>query len=250
MFCSSCGTQMNDNARFCPGCGAAAAAAQDPVSAQTPVQGRRITENIYLCPDGVYRWIYEFAMLKNPTILFTIWKIFGGIIAGIWLFLQLLTLIDGDMSAERFLGDTGIFAVIAAGAFVLSFLAYLIVAAGYGWKYIVIFEMDENGVTHTQMQQQFKKAQAVGWLTAMAGLLTGSPAIAGAGINTAVHDSIHTDFAKVKKIKVRRGRNTIYVNEALYKNQVYASAEDFDFVLDHIKERIPTLSVGKVKKTE
>ena len=39
-------------------------------------------------------------------------------------------------------------------------------------------------------------------------------------------------------------------NEALYKNQVYASAEDFDFVLDHIKERIPALSVGKVKKTE
>ena len=37
-------------------------------------------------------------------------------------------------------------------------------------------------------------------------------------------------------------------NEALYKNQVYASAEDFDFVLDHIKERIPAQDTDVIRK--
>ena len=245
MFCPSCGTQINDNSRFCPGCGALTGADSSAVSPETPLQGRKVTENIYLCPDGVYRWIYEFAMLKNPTVLFTIWAVFGGIIVGIWLFMQLLALIEGDMNAEQFLSGIGFLAVIAAGAFVLSFLGYLIVAARYGWKYIVIFEMDENGVTHKQMQHQFRKARAMSWLTAAAGLLAGAPAVAGAGINSAVHDSIHSDFSKVKNIKVRRARNTIYVNEALFKNQVYAASEDFDFVLNYISERIPAEAVRK-----
>ncbi|MBP3857224.1 MAG: zinc ribbon domain-containing protein [Ruminiclostridium sp.] len=238
MFCSSCGAQIEDHVRFCPECGTLTAKAAGSTAAQPKIQGQKVTENIYLCPDGIYRWIYEFAMLKNPTVLFTIWKIFGGIIGGVWLFLQLIALFEGGLNADSFIGSTGLFAVIAAGMLVLSFLAYLIVAALYGWKYIVLFEMNESGITHTQMQQQFKKAQALGWLTAMAGSLTGNPAMAGAGISSAVHDSIHSDFDKVKSIKVRRSRHTIYVNEMLFKNQVYAAADDFDFVLNYINERI------------
>ena len=31
----------------------------------------QISEKIQLCPDGKYRWIYEYDMLKNPSILLT-----------------------------------------------------------------------------------------------------------------------------------------------------------------------------------
>ena len=39
--------------------------------------GEKVTENIRRCPDGVYRWTYEYKMLKNPTVMFTVWKVLG-----------------------------------------------------------------------------------------------------------------------------------------------------------------------------
>ena len=41
------------------------------------ISGEKVTENIRLCPDGKYRWIYEFSMLKNPAVLRTVFKVLG-----------------------------------------------------------------------------------------------------------------------------------------------------------------------------
>ena len=38
-------------------------------------EDRQISENIILCHDGSYRWIYEFHMLKNPVLLMTVLKV-------------------------------------------------------------------------------------------------------------------------------------------------------------------------------
>ena len=250
MFCGKCGAQTDDNSRFCPECGAVTGKSEmgpgavtksspKPAKTQPPIQGRKMTENIYLCPDGVYRWVYEFKMMKNPTIFFTILKIFGSIIGGVFLFDLILMLADGDMNVENFFDTVKIFALIFLVLAVIAFVSYIIVAAGYGWKYIVLFEMDENGVKHTQMQKQFEKAQAMGWLIALAGIAAGSPTLAGAGINSAVHNTVSSEFSKVKSIKVLRHRGVIKVNEPLFKNQVYAEKEDLDFVLNYILARIP-----------
>ena len=87
MFCPNCGTQIDDNARFCPECGtktgkadigAAVLPSAPPVrqpAQEPPMQGQRVTENIYLCPDGVYRWAYEYKLMRDPTILITIFKV-------------------------------------------------------------------------------------------------------------------------------------------------------------------------------
>lgn len=42
----------------------------------------RLSPNILREPDGVYRWVYELSLFKNPTILFMLWRILGGIFAG------------------------------------------------------------------------------------------------------------------------------------------------------------------------
>ena len=190
-------------------------------------------------PDGVYRWVYEFNMLKNPMILLTVWKIFALILAGMWAFFGLLNLRDMSF-AEAFFGEAKALALPAAILLVLSLLAYAILAGIYGWKYCVLFEMDEEGVRHIQMEKQFKKAQAVGWLTAAAGLAAGKPGTAGAGLLSAAKNESATKFSAVRKMKVFPAMHTIKLDSPLNHNQIYAEGEDFDFVLEYISRRVPT----------
>ena len=43
----------------------------------------------------------------------------------------------------------------------LTILGYIVYVLMVGGKYIVLFEMDEEGVTHTQQPKQFTKAKAL-----------------------------------------------------------------------------------------
>ena len=45
---------------------------ENPVSVPVLQEQTDVTKNIYKCPDGKYRWIYELNMLKNPMIALTI----------------------------------------------------------------------------------------------------------------------------------------------------------------------------------
>ena len=202
------------------------------------LRGEKVTENIYRCPDGKYRWAYEFPMLKNPSILLTIWKIFGVLCLGWILLTFLINLFEGDMQGWLFdfLLTPGV--LIVPGILLgLSLIGYLIVAARYGWKYMVLFEMDEQGIVHRQMPAQYQKAEAMGWLGAMAGLAAGSFTVAGASLLSASKDSSVTEFGKVKKIIGRKRLQLIKLNELLEHNQIYAGGEDWDFVWQYITQR-------------
>ena len=98
------------------------------------------------------------------------------------------------------------------------------------------------------MKQQFDKAKALGFLTVAAGIASGKLSTIGAGLNSATRDSLSTDFDKVKKVKLSKFRNTIYVNAPLSHNQVYVRPEDLDFVLNYISERVPEDVRAKIKK--
>ena len=117
---------------------------------------------------------------------------------------------------------------------VLGVVAYIILAWMYGWKYIVLFEMDENEIAHIQMPKQFKKAEAIGWLTALAGLASGNLTTIGIGINSAVRNSMTSEFKNVKEVRSLKRQHVIKVNQLLNHNQVYAEEADFDFVLEYI----------------
>ncbi len=202
------------------------------------LQGQQITKNIWLCPDGVYRWHYAFDMLRNPTVLFTVWKVLGISFGAIYLFTMIVTLIqDGFSDVSKYWAETKPFLILTAVFLVISIIAYCIVAASYGWKYQVLFEMTEEKVTHIQMQKQFEEAQAIGWLTALAGAATGNLSMTGLGIDAAAKDKSVSEFKSVTSVKVRRRRHTIYVNQTLEKNQVYAGDEDFEFVLKYLLDR-------------
>ncbi len=210
----------------------------DPV-----LEGQRVSENIFLCPDGKYRWIYEFSMWRNPSILMTIFSIFFWILLGFWAFSFLFALLDGNPARwieslldPGMLGLAPIFFMpLLLGG--LSLAGYVVVASLYGWKYMVLFEMDEEDVIHIQMPSQFAKAQALGWLTAMAGAAANRPGVTGAGLLAASKNSMESRFSNVRKVIGRRGWDLIKVNALLGRNQIYASGGDYDFVWAYITSR-------------
>lgn len=213
-------------------------ASGEGIERKEDIQGTKVTDNIYLCPDGAYRWVYEFDMLKNPTILITTWKVlliaFGVVMA----FMLILQLFEGGFSDfSDFIGFYGPFLILIAVMLALGAVAYLIVAQSYGWRYMVLFTMTDTDIEHRQMKSQFKKAEAIGWLTAAAGLVSGNIGRAGTGILAATKDASVCTFERVKKVKAVRNRNVIYVNETLEHNQIYAENSDFDFVERFIRER-------------
>ena len=207
-------------------------------------QGQKIADSIYHGADGSYRWAYEFDMLKNPAILITTMKVlllsFGIVMA----FMLIVQLIDSTLdSLSEYLGFFGPFFILLGVFMVLGVIAYLIVAASYGWKYMVLFTMDENQIEHRQMKSQFNRASAMGWVTAAAGILAGRPGTAGAGVLAATRSASTSVLENVRVIKAVRGRNTIYVNQLLEHNQIYADGADFDFVLDFLIKHCPNAKV-------
>ena len=200
--------------------------------------GKKVTENIWLCPDGVYRWTYEMDMLRNPTIIFTVWKVLGISFAVLYVFTIIVDLFQGTIERFSDLWPASRVLLIVAGIiFVLSIISYCILAAIYGWKYQVLFEMTDEYVRHIQMPKQFKKAEAIGWLTTLAGVISGKPYMVGSGLNISAHNTTTSELKKVEYIRVRRKRHMIHVDYLLDKNQVYADTPDFDFVEKFILDR-------------
>lgn len=237
-YCKNCGQQLRDTDKFCPACGAQVdmddSLVPDPESlAPNDYEGPRVR----LCEDGKYRWKYEMNLITNPTIFLTVFKVFGGIVIGMFLVFDFFFLIDGDW--KGLWGMTKAGGLVLAIFFGLTILGVLILAAINKGKYIVLFEMDEEGIAHIVAPEQMKKAQKLGKITALAGAARGSFTTAGAGMLAASRDRSTSVFSRVRKIKSRRWLHVIKVNQLLYKNQVYVPDEDFDFVYDYIKSRCP-----------
>ena len=249
-YCPNCGSQLPDEARFCGSCGATIPAAEAPVQqadpqappapdpqpeapAYQPPAPEQLTGAVQLCQDGLYRWVYEVKMLKTPAILVTLYKIFGIVIAAVWLLICIMSGFD------NFLELTKWFLVILAGFAVLVALGYLIVAAVYGGKYCVLFEMNEAGLRHIQVPRQYKKAQVLSFIAVLAGAIAGNPTVSGAGILSASRNSLATDFRKVRTITPVPAQHLIKVNSPFSKNQVYVDDEGYDFVLNFIRSHCP-----------
>ena len=204
------------------------------------MEGKKITDHIWLCPDGKYRWAYEFKMMKNPVILLTVLKVFGIAAAAVALFSLIVDLFDDWKITLPDSDNMKILLIVILVFIGIIFLSYLILAGIYGWKYEVLFEMDEESISHIQMPKQYKKAEAIAWITAMAGLLTGKPAVAGAGLTAASGNVSTSEFSKVKRLVKRKGMQTIKVNSPFNKNQVYAETDaDFEFVWTFLKDHCP-----------
>ena len=140
------------------------------------------TERIQQGADGKYRWTYKLHMLKTSSIISEVfWALLITCLIT-WFIVFCLLLFSGEMSWEQFFASLGMIVLVLAILCVLCIPAYLIVAAMYGWYYIIRFTMDEDGITHEQLPRQMKKAQTLGCIVALVGLLAKRPTTAGSGL--------------------------------------------------------------------
>ena len=247
MYCKHCGKEINDDSQFCKYCGqqlnkTVAEAAKPQAQKSEPKKVKKINQqqeesslspNVLKGVDGIFRWSYGMNMWKNPTILITVWKVFmigamfpvllvtiltlfeDGIIDGFTIFFKMLLLMGSIMTG-------------------LVVIAYPIVAIMNGGSYQVIFELDDKGISHIQMDKQFKKNQVMAFITVLAGAAAGSPKVAGAGLLAGAKQSSYSEFNKVQKIVANSRRHVIYINESIQHNQVYVAKEDFEQVKAYI----------------
>ena len=270
MFCPSCGQELPDDSRFCFRCGAAventqqagnsdSTASSASGSADTPeevsarpkktrkkagqsemdIKGKKVTENIYLCRDGLYRWVYEMPMMKNPTILFSVWKVMGLSGGIVLLFMLILHLVEGSLNTETLMFLVKLAAILAGIFLVISILGYTLLAAIYGWKYVVLFEMNDKEIRHIQVPKQNSKAQVIAMITAMAGLASKNLTTTGIGMMNAGRSSSTTIYKYVKSVRPIRRRSVIKLSMGLSRNHIYADGDDFDFALDYILKHCP-----------
>ncbi|MDO4497749.1 MAG: zinc ribbon domain-containing protein [Bacteroidales bacterium] len=236
MKCKQCGQQLPSGAKFCGNCGAPVSSTKE----QDTDRGQQVTENIYLGKDGKYHWYYEFKLMKNPVVLYTILRVLAFCFFIVFLLLSIITLFASPSYRwlDDILGYAKVFVCLTPIMMILGAFSYVIWAGINGWSYCVMFEMDEKGVTHTQMPKQFKKAQAMSAVLMFAGIATGNVGRVGQGMLVKGHSSISSAWHLVRDVQIIRRHNTIKVNERMFKNQVYAYDADFDFVADYIVKHV------------
>ena len=194
-----------------------------------------------LCPDGKYRWVYDVPMLKNPSILNEVFRVLGISFGVVWMFVLLLGVCSDGFDLQTIWGITRGFLLLMAFFLVLGWVAYFFVSWYYGWKYSVLFIMDEQEVEHKQLPGTEGKARAIGKLTALAGAAGGKLGMAGMGILIANHTSLSCSFSSVRRIIPCRRRHLIKVRERFSRNMVFVADEDFDFVYDFLCRHCPNV---------
>ena len=194
------------------------------------------SDNITMCNDGKYRWVYELNMYKSTAIIKEVWRAMAIAAVIVLGFLFVINIMDNDlMETLQFVGQAA--CILIGILLVLSVVGYLIFSYMIGGKYCVVFEMDESGINHRQHEKHVKKVQLLGAITAMTGAAGGSLGTAGTGVLAATRTSMYTGFDDVKELEILPKEHLIRLNETLNRNQVYAENEDFAFVADYIKAR-------------
>ena len=194
------------------------------------------SNNITMCPDGKYRWVYELNLYKSTVIIKELGRALAIAVVIVLAILFIINIMDNDlMETLQFVAEAA--CILFGILLVLCIIGYLIFAFIVSGKYCVVFEMDENGINHKQHDKHVKKVQLLGAITAITGAAGGSLGTAGTGVLAAARTSMYSGFDDVKELEILPKDHLIRLNETLNRNQVYAEEEDFAFVANYIKAR-------------
>lgn len=190
--------------------------------------------SIITLKNDKYTWVYELPMLKSLFILGMVWKVLVIASLIVTLFMTIVGLVEGSgLKSVLFALELG--GGILGILLVLSIPAYLIVTKANNGKYTVLFEMDDDGIDHTQIKTDMAKALDI--LTIGVGAMGGNRSAVNAGLLSATGSSLYSKFSKVRKVKAFPKKGLIKLNGLFVHNQIYVDPDDFQFVYDYIMER-------------
>ncbi|SFS36176.1 zinc-ribbon domain-containing protein [Succinivibrio dextrinosolvens] len=243
MICSKCGKEIPNHSDLCPECGSKIET-HKAEKGSNDKKYKQVSSNIYLCKDGFYRWIYELNMLKNPTILITLTKVFLLTVFIVFLMIFLIQLFDNGFDFDDFITLVLVHSAIFVGLMFIGVIAYFIVAWLHGFKYVVIFEMNDELINHIQAPHQFKKAQVLGAIATSVGIMTKNLSTIGLGQIVSSSQSLTSKFSSIRKIIINKKLHVIRLNHLLTRNHVYFENEDdFEFVMSFIKSHCSNASI-------
>ena len=188
---------------------------------------------IFLEEDGTYDWIYCLKIFQNLSLFKFVMKVIAIIYAFIIITLLVLTKGSGDI-----LWLLGILGLVFAAVVVIVLFSFWLVDKLYKGSYMLIYEMNDVGITFSQTTDQAQITRAIAATSAAVNAAGGNVGGVIAGTGLAMRpNSYHADFAKVRSVKGKRSDNLIWVNTFLQYLMVYVPEEAYDFVWNYITGR-------------
>ena len=194
--------------------------------------------------EGRYHWIYELDMKSNLSIMYLILKI---IIGSMFVILAVIIAIcykDG-VPMDRIIDSSKIVLACIGGIGLICMFSYWLVSKIYGGTYVMIYDMDEEGISFSQTADQAEKTKIIAGFSSMAGAATKNYGLMASGFAVANNTSAHSSFAKVRKVTVKRKDNLIDLHSPFLLNMIYVDDENFDFVEEYICQRCVKARIKK-----
>ncbi|MDO4803907.1 MAG: hypothetical protein Q4A32_03690 [Lachnospiraceae bacterium] len=188
---------------------------------------------VFLEEDGTYNWIYCLKMFQNLSMFKFIMKVIGIIYAFIIITMLVLT-----RGSDDFLWLLGIFGLTFVAIVLIVLFSIWLVDKLYKGNYMLIYEMNEEGITFSQTTDQAQITRTIAATSAAVNAVSGNVGGVVAGSGLAMRpNSYNAKFSKVNSVKGKRSDNLIWVNTFLQYLMVYVPDEAYDFVWNYITER-------------
>ncbi len=241
MICSKCGAENRDSSILCSKCGAQLkrskglgadrVASKQQAAERTAILAkggitsdtRKGSPGITLCPDGIYRWVCVHSLqLTGTQILIAL-----GFVVGFYLwFCKYMFVVDSALVHVFFF----IFFMLTPFFIFLSDMRCF------------LYEMNDKGIICTKFRRFVESDKVMKAIASFVDLAAGNFQTAAAGILAHAEASLSFSFSTVQSVSVRAD----YIDRTPYilvegdsgANKIYTGKEDFDFVLNFIKEHV------------
>lgn len=140
-----------------------------------------------------------------------------------------------------------IYALVVIGA--LFLFTYLYILVVWGGKYDVGFQINNVGIHHFTLKSQAKKNFITNTITVILGLLSGKPAVSGAGMIAQSKQNVLIKWSSISKVKFIPKKKTVMIRAGFTENiALFCTPENYTAVASFIQTKLKEKDVIVTKK--